>query len=94
MAERLTDLEAQIVTTDKAAVEALLGPPQKKGYWTTPAPPDGADAAAIADFEAATLDEIWIYVSGRVHFSLAGIALEVDDKTMLDLPPDQSPLIV
>lgn len=90
MAERLTDLQAQIVTKNKAAVEALLGKPVKVGYWTTPAPPQGADAAALAAFNANTLDEIWIYVSGRVHFNLAGSALKVDDKTSLDLPPEQN----
>lgn len=89
MAERLTDIQAQIVTKNKAAVEQLLGKPLKKSYWTTTKPPDGANAAAIAAFEASALDEIWIYVSGRVHFSLAGAAVKVDDKTDRDLPPEQ-----
>ncbi len=90
MAERLTDIQAQIVTKNKAAVEALLGKPLKKSYWTTSKPPDGANAAAVDAFEASALDEIWIYVSGRVHFSIAGSALKVDDKTDRDLPPESN----
>lgn len=89
MAEKLTDLQAQIVSKDKAAVEALLGRPVKVGRWTTPRPPQGADAAAVAAFEAETLDEIWIYYSGRVHFALDGTARKVDDRTSRDLPPEQ-----
>jgi hypothetical protein len=90
VADRLTDLQAQIVSKDQAAVEALLGKPMKVGYWTTPAPPQGANAAALAAFQAQTLDEIWIYVSGRVHFAIDGKALKVDDKTGRDLPPEQN----
>jgi hypothetical protein len=88
MADRLTDLQAQIVGTNKAAVAALLGKPMKTGYWTTPAPPPGANAAALAAFQASTLDEIWIYVNGRVHFALDGTAIDVDDKPGKDLPPE------
>lgn len=89
MADKITDLQAQIVSKNKAAVEALLGKPVKVGYWTTPRPPEGANAAAVAAFEAATLDEIWIYFNGRVHFAMDGTALKVDDKTSRDLPPEQ-----
>ena len=89
MATRLTDLETQILTKNKAEVEALLGKPVKIGYWTTPASPQGASAAETATFEA-RLDEIWIYFSGRVHFSIAGSAVKVDNRTNLDLPPEQN----
>jgi hypothetical protein len=89
VAETLTDMQAQIVNKNKAAVEQLLGAPLKKSYWTTSKPPDGANAAAITAFEKTALDEIWIYVSGRVHFNIAGTALKVDDKTGRDLPPEQ-----
>ena len=89
MADRMTDNQAAIIGKSKAEVEALLGKPPKKSFWTNSRPPDGADPAAIAAFEAATLDEIWIYFNGRVHFSIAGLAKKVDDKTRFDLPPDQ-----
>lgn len=88
MAGRMSEQSAQIVSKNKAAVEALLGKPPTTGFWTTPPPPEGASAAAIAAFEDSTFDEIWIYTNGRVHFSISGKALEVDDKTKLDLPPD------
>jgi len=88
MAERLTDIEAQILTKTKAEIETLLGQPLKVGYWTNAKPPEGADAAAIAAFEAESLDEIWIYAAGRVHFTMAGAAVKVDDKVDRDLPPD------
>lgn len=87
MAERMTELSAQVVGKNKAAVEALLGKPAEVGYWTTTRPPEGANAAAVAAFEDAALDEIWIYTNGRVHFSLSDKALKVDDKTRFDLPP-------
>lgn len=88
MAERLSGIRAQLLRKDKAAVRGMLGKPAKIGYWTTTNPPQGADAAAVAAFEAATLDEIWIYAGGRVHFTLAGSAARVDDKTGRDLPPN------
>ena len=90
MAERLTDIQAQIVDKDKAAIETLLGKPLKVGHWKNAKPPEGADAAAIAAFEAKALDEIWIYTSGRVHFTMAGTAVKVDDKIDRDLPPQES----
>lgn len=89
MAETLTSIQAQIINKNKAAVEQLLGVPQKKSFWTNTPPPAGANAAAIAAFEKTALDEIWIYFSGRVHFNLAGTAVKVDDKTGKDLPPEQ-----
>lgn len=88
MAEPLTSQQAQILDKNKAAVEALLGAPIKKEYWKTNVPPADADAAALAAHKAATLDEIWIYQEGRVHFSLDDIARKVDDKTRLDLQPE------
>lgn len=85
----LTDMQAQIIDKPKADIETLLGKPLKVSYWTNPRPPEGADAAAIAAFEAETLDEIWIYTNGRVHFTLAGTAARVDDKVSRDLPPQE-----
>jgi hypothetical protein len=87
MAEPLTTRQSQILDKDKNAIEALLGVPIKKESWKNPVPPPDADAAAVAAWRAATLDEIWIYAEGRVHFSMAGVARKVDDKTRLDLPP-------
>jgi hypothetical protein len=88
VADSLTRIRAQLLRKDKATVRTLLGKPAKIGYWTTTKPPQGADAATLAAFEAATLDEIWIYAGGRVHFTLAGSAARVDDKTDRDLPPN------
>jgi hypothetical protein len=94
MAGTISDMQAQIVGKDKDAVEQLLGKPIRKSYWTTSLPPDGADAAAIAAHQASHLDEIWIYTNGRVHFAIDGNALRVDDKTDLDLPPDEATAFV
>ena len=77
------------MNTEKADVETLLGKPVKVSYWTNAKPPEGADAAAIAAFEKEALDEIWIYNNGRVHFTLAGTAVKVDDKVDRDLPPPE-----
>ena len=41
----------------------------------------------LTEFRARSLDEIWIYPTGRVHFTLDGRAAKVDDKTAHDLPP-------
>ncbi len=90
MADPLTSKQAQILDKSKAAVQALLGDPVKKRYWKNDLPPEGADAPALAQFNASTLDEIWIYTNGRVHFSVDGIARKVDDKTRLDLPPPEN----
>jgi hypothetical protein len=90
VAEKLTRIQGQLLHKDKATVRALLGKPTKIGYWSTTTPPQGANAATLAAFEAATLDEIWIYAGGRVHFTLAGTAAKVDDKTDWDLPPNQN----
>ncbi|MCU0767858.1 MAG: hypothetical protein MUD07_00180 [Burkholderiaceae bacterium] len=87
MAEPLTTKQSQILDRDKAAVTALLGEPVKIESWKTNEPPPDADAAAVSAFKAATLDAIWIYKEGRVHFSLDNIARKVDDKTRLDLEP-------
>lgn len=94
MADRMTDNQTQIMGKTKAEVEALLGKPPKKSFWTTPHAPEGADPSEIAAFEADTLDEIWIYFNGRVHFSIAGRAIKVDDKTRFDLPPEQDQMFV
>jgi hypothetical protein len=94
MANHLSSIQNQIVDKNKAEVEALLGKPLKVGHWKNMRPPEGANAAAMATFEATLLDEIWIYSNGRVHFSLAGKALKVDDDVSRDLPPEQeTPLI-
>lgn len=89
MAERLTDMEAQLLGMDKPEVTGLLGDPVKRGWWKTVALPADATPADVAAHEAGKLDEIWIYTQGRVHFSLAGKVIKVDDKTALDLPRDQ-----
>jgi hypothetical protein len=91
MAERLIDIEAQILDKTKEDVETLLGKPTKVGYWTKAKPPEGADATAA--FEAEALDEIWIYTNGRVHFTIAGNAVKVDDKVDRDLPPEEGMLV-
>jgi hypothetical protein len=93
MAERLTDIEGQILDKSKSDVETLLGQPTKVGYWTKATPPEGADTAAIATFEAEALDEIWIYTNGRVHFTIAGKAVKIDDKVDRDLPPPEGTLV-
>jgi len=87
MAERLTDIQAQILGKSKADVETLLGQPLKISFWKNEKPPEGADAAAIAAFEAEALDEIWIYTAGRVHFT--GTAVKVDDRVDRYLPPPE-----
>lgn len=87
MAESLMSKQSQILDKNKAAIQALLGEPVAKGAWKTTTPGPDADAAAVTAFNASTLDEIWIYREGRVHFSLDGIARKVDDKSRLDLPP-------
>ncbi len=87
----LSSRRAEIEGKDKDAVKALLGDPVRVSYWTNTRPPEGADAAAFAAFEARLLDQIWIYTSGRVHFSLAGTAVKVDDKVARDLPPKEDP---
>ncbi|MGY4768685.1 hypothetical protein ACXC9Q_17380 [Kribbella sp. CWNU-51] len=87
MPERLTNLRTRIVHQDKATVQALLGRPAKIGYWTTTRPPQNASTAMLTEFRARSLDEIWIYPTGRVHFTLDGRAAKVDDKTAYDLPP-------
>jgi hypothetical protein len=71
MPNNLTSIQSQILNKHKTAVEALSGQPLRKGYWKKTKPPQGADAAAIAAFESSVLDEIWIYSTGRVHFTLA-----------------------
>ncbi|HVK88216.1 MAG TPA: hypothetical protein VM513_29050 [Kofleriaceae bacterium] len=78
--------ERDLLGKDKASVEKLLGAPLKKSYWTNVAiPPDWTPEQRTA-FEAGQLDEIWIYATGRVHFSLAGKVLQVDDDTK-EVPP-------
>ncbi|AXT85686.1 hypothetical protein C6I20_11125 [Aeromicrobium sp. A1-2] len=89
----MTDVSAQIIGKNKAAVEALLGKPVEVGYWTTTRPPEGANAAAVTAFEKESPDEIWVYTNGRVHFSLSDAALTVDDKSRFDLPPDNTLLV-
>ncbi|MET9272065.1 hypothetical protein [Kribbella sp. NPDC003557] len=83
----LTDQRTRLLRQDKATVQALLGRPARIGYWTTTTLPRNASAAMVAEFRAHTLDEIWIYPTGRVHFTLDGRAAKVDDKPSLDLPP-------
>lgn len=88
MPETLSEMRAQLLDKDKAGVRELLGEPVKVAHWTTAEPPGEASAADIAEFEEKTLDEIWIYYNGRVHFNLAGKAAKVDDKIRLEPPPE------
>lgn len=94
MADHLTSMTNQIVNLDKAGVEDLLGQPLKKSYWLNMRPPEGAGNAEMEAFAQGLLDEIWIYRNGRVHFSLAGKALKVDDDVSKDLPPEQTPPLI
>ena len=91
MADHLSDRRAEIEGKDKAAVKALLGDPVQVSHWTNVRPPEGADAAAVAELHGRLLDEIWIYTSGRVHFTMAGTATRVDDRVAHDLPPEENP---
>ncbi|HZM83487.1 MAG TPA: hypothetical protein VFC19_47840 [Candidatus Limnocylindrales bacterium] len=90
MPETLTERQAQILGKDRDSVRELLGEPVKVGHWTTADTPQGASPADVEAFQEKTLDEIWIYFAGRVHFNLAGKAAKVDDKTRLDLPPPEN----
>jgi hypothetical protein len=94
MADTLKDIENTILTKAKAQVEALLGAPLKRRFWTNVVPPAGATPQEIAAFEAEHLDEIWIYANGRVHFTMAGKATLVDDNVSRDLPPEQEGSLV
>lgn len=76
------------ITGTKERVSGGPSNRSKKGRRKNSAPPQGADGATLAAFEANALDESWIRSSGRVHFSISGVAKKVDDKTRLDLPPD------
>lgn len=87
MAESLVDKREQILNKDKDAVRQLLGEPVKVTYWKNAVPAEGTDLAA---FNAESLDEIWVYRDGRVHFNLAGNALKVDDRAVLHLPPPEN----
>ena len=90
---QLTDRQNEIVDKSKADVEALLGKPVKISYWTNALPPEGADAAAVEAYKKEVLDEIWIYLNGRVHFTMAGVAKKVDDKVDRDLPPPEGTMV-
>jgi hypothetical protein len=77
--QKLGERERDLVEKDKAAVEALLGAPVKKTFWTNvKTPPDGT-AEQVAEHEARQLDEIWVYATGSVHFIAAGNVLKVED---------------
>lgn len=88
MAETLNEMSEQILGKEKAAVQGMLGEPAKVGYWKKPAAPE--DDGELAAFNESTLDQIWIYLNGRVHFNLAGKAVKVDDNVGLDLPPPEN----
>lgn len=94
MPDTLTSIRNSLIGKGKTQVEAMLGAPLKKSYWTNMRLPAGATPQEIADFEAEQLDEIWIYANGRVHFTMAGKARSVDDNVSKDLPPDRDgPLV-
>jgi len=90
---QLTDMQAQIVDKSKADVEALLGKPAKVSYWSNARPPEGASPAEVTAYNEKALDEIWVYNNGRVHFTMAGKAVKVDDKVDRDLPPPEGMLV-
>ncbi|MGW5192753.1 hypothetical protein ACWEOO_26150 [Kribbella sp. NPDC004138] len=88
MPESLSALRLRLVGQTKEAVQTMLGRPATIDYWTTPQPPQNASAAMLEEFRSRTLDEIWIYPAGRVHFSLAGRVAKVDDKAARYFPPN------
>jgi hypothetical protein len=90
MPDTLTSVESSIIGKDKPEVMALLGAPLKQRYWTNVRTPDDMTPQELAAFEAEQLDEIWIYATGRVHFSIAGLAKQVDDNVSKDLPPERN----
>lgn len=94
MPDTLTSIQGNIINKSKAQVEAMLGAPLKKRYWTNVHLAEGATPQEVAAFKAEQLDEIWIYANGRVHFTLAGKATRVDDNVAKDLPPERDgPLV-
>jgi chemotaxis protein CheY-P-specific phosphatase CheC len=88
-ADPLSEIGNQIVGRSKDEVRQLFGPPVTITYWTnTKTLPDTSVATRAAQ-AAETLDEIWVYRRGRVHFSVLGTAIRVDDRADRDLPPDE-----
>lgn len=94
MADGLSSRRAEIEGTDKDAVRALLGEPLLSSYWKNERPPENATPAEVADFESTALDEIWVYPNGRVHFTLAGTAVKVDDRSDKHLPREDPGVFV
>lgn len=88
MAQTLSEMSEQILGKEKAAVQGMLGEPAKVGYWKNRARPE--DDSELAAYNESTLDQIWIYLNGRVHFNVAGKAVKVDDKVQLDMPPPEN----
>jgi hypothetical protein len=88
MADGLSSRRAEIEGKNKDAVRALLGEPVLTTYWKNTPPPANASPADLATFKGTTLDEIWVYPSGRVHFALSGTALKVDDRADKHLPQE------
>jgi hypothetical protein len=86
MADGLSTRRAEIEDKNKDAVRALLGEPVLRTYWKNTLPPPNASAAELSAFLGSTLDEVWVYPNGRVHFSLAGTAIRVDDRADKHLP--------
>jgi hypothetical protein len=88
----LSEMRGQLLERTKEQVRAELGEPERVTYWQNMKPPPEADEAALAEFRRTLLDEIWVYSNGRVHFSLEGRVLKVDDDTSHDLQSDSPPV--
>lgn len=89
MTEFLSERRAELEGKDKAEVFALLGQPAAVSRWKNVPPPTNVTPAELTDFEETSLADIWVYRNGRVHFSIAGKVLKVDDKYENDLPPPE-----
>jgi len=94
LANHLSSIKAQLMGKDQAYVHGQLGLPVTTARWKKTAPPQGANAAETKAFEDTSFDEIWVYASGRIHFSISGIVLDVDDDVSLDMPNEELPTMM
>lgn len=93
MSNGLISMQAEIVGKPQEEIRQLLGEPVTTARWKTVDPEPDLTAAEVEQFMAGQLGEIWIYHSGRIHFSRTGVAVEVDEDVTNHLGGD-SPLIV